>query len=60
MKWKRNSIREQGWRGKGREKGKGAAGCREVEEEKKQVCQKEERWKGKRKQKTEYDYMKHE
>lgn len=50
--------REKGWRVKGREIGD--AGCREVEEEKMCVCQKEERWRGKRTQNTEYDYMEHD
>lgn len=60
MKRKRNSTAERGGlEGKGKRE-RGAARCREVEEEKRQVCQKEERWRGRRKQKTEYDYMEHE
>lgn len=41
MKEKRNKKHKKGWRVKGR--ARGVAGCRAMEEEKRHVCQKEER-----------------
>lgn len=59
MKEKWNKKEKKGLEGE-RKRERGAAGCREVEaEEKRHVCQKGERWRG-REQNTEYNYKEHE